>query len=169
MRSAGPSPSAARYLSVEDRAFLASVARKTWQYFDTFAGPEDHWLPPDNVQVVPEQTVAHRTSPTNIGMALLATLAAHDFGFIDADDLARRIDATLTTVESLERFEGHLLNWYDTRTLAPLPPSYVSTVDSGNLAGALLTLSVALRRAAAGRVGRSCTRPVRRHELRLPL
>jgi cyclic beta-1,2-glucan glucanotransferase len=133
-------------LGVEDQAFLASVARNTWQYFETFAGPEDHWLPPDNVQVVPEQTIAHRTSPTNIGMALLATLAAHDFGFIDTDSLARRIDATLTTVESLERFEGHLLNWYDTRTLAPLSPLYVSTVDSGNLAGALLTLSVALRR-----------------------
>ena len=77
-------------------------------------------------------------------MALLATLAAHDFGFIDTDDLARRIDATLTTVEGLERLEGHLLNWYDTRTLAPLLPAYVSTVDSGNLAGALVTLSVAL-------------------------
>src|SRR5205823_8224579 len=85
------------------------------------------------------------TSPTNIGMALLATVAAHDFGFIGTDDLVDRLDATLTTVESLERFEGHLLNWYDTRTLAPLAPAYVSTVDSGNLAGALLTLSVALR------------------------
>src|SRR5205814_3402891 len=97
-----------------------------------------------------ELTVAHRTSPTNIGMALLATVAAHDFGFIDTDDLARRIDATLTTVESLERVEGHLLNWYDTRTLQPLPPAYVSTVDSGNLAGALLTLSVGLRQLAKG-------------------
>src|SRR4029450_10669437 len=88
----------------------------------------------------------HRTSPTNIGMALLATLAAHDFGFIDTEELSDRIGATLTPVESLERFEGHLLNWYDPRTLAPLPPAYVSTVDSGNLAGALLTLSVALQR-----------------------
>src|SRR5260370_19262386 len=78
-------------------------------------------------------------------MALLATVAAHDFGFIDTDDFADRIEATLTTVESLERVEGHLLNWYDTRTLAPLPPAYVSTVDSGNLAGALLTLSIGLR------------------------
>ena len=118
------------------------MARKTWRYFETFVGAEDHALPPDNVQLVPELTVAHRTSPTNIGMALLATLAAHDFGFIDTDELADRIDATLTTVEGLERFEGHLLNWYDTRTLAPLPPAYVSTVDSGNLAGALVTLSV---------------------------
>ena len=106
-------------------------------------------------------------------MALLATLAAHDFGFINADDLAGRIDATLTTVESLERFEGHLLNWYDTRTLAPLAPAYVSTVDSGNLAGALLTLSVGASEATLrprtqpGRLAAAA--PVRRHELPLPL
>src|SRR5437867_5460768 len=78
-------------------------------------------------------------------MALLATVAAHDFGFIDTDEFADRIEATLTTVEVLERFEGHLMNWYDTRTLAPLPPAYISTVDSGNLAGALVTVSVALQ------------------------
>jgi cyclic beta-1,2-glucan synthetase len=133
-------------LGAEDRDFLESVARRTWRYFETFIGSEDHALAPDNVQLVPELTVAHRTSPTNIGMALLATLAAHDFGFIDTDDFADRIDSTLTTVESLERFEGHLMNWYDTRTLAALPPAYISTVDSGNLAGALVTLSVALQR-----------------------
>src|ERR1700694_2570300 len=125
------------------------MAQKPWRYFETFIGPEDHALPPDNVQLVPELTIAHRTSPTNIGMALLATVAAHDFGFITADDLADRIEATLTTVESLERFEGHLMNWYDTRSLAPLRPAYISTVDSGNLAGALLTLSVALQRLSA--------------------
>ena len=141
-----PVPTRHAVLGTEDREFLQSVALKTWRYFETFNGPEDHALPPDNVQLVPELTVAHRTSPTNIGMALLATLAAHDLGFIDTDDLANRIEATLTTVESLERFEGHLLNWYDTRTLAPLAPAYISTVDSGNLGGALLTLSVALQR-----------------------
>jgi cyclic beta-1,2-glucan synthetase len=140
-----PVPTRRAALGAEDRAFLQSIARKTWQYFETFIGSEDHALPPDNVQIVPEVTVAHRTSPTNIGMTLLATLAAHDLGFIDADGLADRIDRTLTTVESLERFEGHLMNWYDTRTLAPLPPAYISTVDSGNLAGSLVTLSVALR------------------------
>ena len=148
-----PVPTRRAVLGPEDREFLQSVALKTWRYFETFVGPEDHALPPDNVQLVPELTVAHRTSPTNIGMALLATLAAHDFGFIDTDDLAARIDATLTTVESLERFEGHLLNWYDTRTLAPLPPAYISTVDSGNLAGALVTLSVALQAVALQRRG----------------
>ncbi len=82
-------------------------------------------------------------------MSLLATLAAHDFGFIGTDELVERTDATLTTVERLERCEGHLLNWYDTITLAPLQPAYVSTVDSGNLAAALLTLSVALQRLVA--------------------
>jgi len=144
-----PVPTRRTVLGPEDRELLESVARKTWGYFATFVGPEDHALPPDNVQVVPSLTVAHRTSPTNIGMSLLATLAAHDMGFIGTDELAARTDATLTTVEGLERFEGHLLNWYDTLTLAPLPPAYVSTVDSGNLAGALLTLSVALQRLAA--------------------
>ena len=140
-----PVPTRRAALSAADREFLEAIARKTWRYFDTFMSPEDHALPADNVQLAPSLTVAHRTSPTNIGMALLATVAAHDLGFIGADDLAARIDATLTTVEGLERFEGHLLNWYDTRTLAPLPPSYVSTVDSGNLAGALLTLAVAMK------------------------
>jgi cyclic beta-1,2-glucan synthetase len=144
-----PVPNRRPTLGVEDRDYLKSVALKTWRYFDTFVRPEDHALPPDNVQLLPAVTVAHRTSPTNIGMALLATLAAHDLGFIDDDGLAERIDATLTTVESLERFEGHLLNWYDTRTLAPMPPFYVSTVDSGNMAGALVALSIGLRRLAA--------------------
>ena len=141
-----PVPVRRAVLEADDRDYLRSVALSTWQYFETFVGPDDHALPPDNVQMVPELTIAHRTSPTNIGMGLLAAIAAHDFGFIDAAGLASRIDATLTTVEGLERFEGHLLNWYDTRTLAPLAPAYISTVDSGNLAAALLTLSVALRR-----------------------
>ena len=140
-----PMPTLQATLSSTDRAYLKTIAKKTWAYFDTFAGAEDHFLPPDNVQVLPDITIAHRTSPTNIGLGLLATLSAHDLGLIDSVDLVRRIDDTLTTVERLERFEGHLLNWYDTRTLAPLPPAYVSTVDSGNLAGALLALSVGLR------------------------
>jgi cyclic beta-1,2-glucan synthetase len=134
-------------LGPEDRAFLGRVARDTWRYFEAFMGPEDHGLPPDNFQQTPEPRVSHRTSPTNIGMGLLATLAAHDLGFIDTDTLSARLDATLTTMEGLERFEGHLLNWYDTQSLAPLPPRYVSTVDSGNLAGALMTLAAGLRQA----------------------
>jgi cyclic beta-1,2-glucan synthetase len=135
-------------LSSADMAYLREVAQKTWAYFDEFAGPEDHFLPPDNVQLGADLRIAHRTSPTNIGLGLLAALAAHDLDLIDRLELVRRIDGTLTTIERLERFEGHVLNWYDTRTLAPLLPAYVSTVDSGNLAGALLTVSVALREVA---------------------
>jgi cyclic beta-1,2-glucan synthetase len=140
-----PVPERRRELDPEERAFLERVARETWRYFEAFMGPEDHGLPADNFQETPEPRVAHRTSPTNIGMGLLATLAAHDLGFIALDVLARRIDSTLTTIEGLERFEGHLLNWYDTKSLAPLLPRYVSTVDSGNLAGALMTLAEGLR------------------------
>ncbi len=140
-----PMPGRRAALSPADGAYLREIARKTWAFFDRVAAADDHFLPPDNVQVGPELTIAHRTSPTNIGLGLLATLAAHDLGFIETAALIDRIDRMLTTVERLERFEGHLLNWYDTRTLAPLPPAYVSTVDSGNLAGALLTLSVGLR------------------------
>ena len=134
-----------RALAERDRDFLREVARKTWRYFESFAGPEDHGLPPDNYQEAPEPSVAHRTSPTNIGMGLLATLAALDLGFIQTEELIERIDAILTTMEGLERFEGHLLNWYDTQSLAPLAPRYVSTVDSGNLAAVLLTLAEGLR------------------------
>ncbi|MEO7190356.1 MAG: glucoamylase family protein [Vicinamibacterales bacterium] len=132
-------------LSEPDRTYLDGVARTTWAYFDTFVTADDNDLPPDNVQVGAALTIAHRTSPTNIGLGLLATLAAHDLGFIETSDLVQRIDRTLTTVDRLEHFQGHLLNWYDTRTLAPLPALYVSTVDSGNFAGSLLALSVALR------------------------
>ena len=99
--------------------------------------------------MTPNAVVAARTSPTNIGMGLLATLAAHDFAFVTTDELIDRVNATLTTVEGLQRYEGHLLNWYDTETLAPLTPSYVSSVDSGNFAGALVVLSAGLERLSA--------------------
>ncbi|HEX2798632.1 MAG TPA: glucoamylase family protein, partial [Thermoanaerobaculia bacterium] len=138
-----------RELSPADRELLLAVARKTWRYFETLAGPEDHGLPPDNLQEEPTPVVTHRTSPTNIGMGLLSTLAAHDLGFLPADAMLERLERTLTTVEGLERHEGHLLNWYDTRNLSPLFPRYVSTVDSGNLAGALLALAEGCRRLAA--------------------
>ena len=132
-------------LSAGDREFLLAVARRTWGWFATFMGPEDHGLPPDNHQEVPDPKVAHRTSPTNIGMGLLSVLSAHDLGFIDTGELLERVDAALTSMEGLERIEGHLYNWYDTLSLAPLEPRYVSTVDSGNLAGALIALTEGLR------------------------
>jgi cyclic beta-1,2-glucan synthetase len=132
-------------VSADDRAYLRTIAQRTWSYFEEFVGAENNFLPPDNIQVSPVLTVAHRTSPTNIGLGLLSTLAAHDLEFIDTPGLLRRIDETLTTVERLDKYEGHLFNWYDTKTLAPLSPAYVSTVDSGNLAGALVTLAVGVR------------------------
>jgi cellobiose phosphorylase len=139
-----PVPPPSLELRAEDRRYLRQVARRTWRYFEAFAGPQDNGLPPDNMQEVPEQRVAHRTSPTNIGMGLLATLTAHDLGFIRTRELADRTEAALDTLDKLEKHEGHLLNWYDSQTLAPLAPRYVSTVDSGNLAASLITLAAAL-------------------------
>ncbi len=120
--------------------FLRKIARKTWAYFETFVGPEDHWLPPDNYQEHPVAVVAHRTSPTNMGLALLANLTAYDFGTISCGRMLERSAHTLETMAALERHQGHFFNWYDTLSLKPLPPRYISSVDSGNLAGHLLTL-----------------------------
>ncbi len=127
-------------LSAGQLRFLRILARKTWAFFDSFVGPADHWLPPDNVQEQPIAVIAHRTSPTNIGLALLSNLAAYDLGYLTTGRLLERTAQTFATLDLLERFEGHFYNWYDTETLKPLPPTYVSTVDSGNLAGHLLVL-----------------------------
>ncbi|MHC5352222.1 GH36-type glycosyl hydrolase domain-containing protein [Metapseudomonas furukawaii] len=128
----------------EDLRFLRNLARQTWAFFDQHVGPEDNWLPPDNLQEHPTATLAHRTSPTNMGVAILANLAAYDFGYLSAARLLRRTERTLASMAGLDRHRRHFYNWYDTRTLQPLPPQYVSTVDSGNLAGMLLTLSPGL-------------------------
>jgi len=135
-----PSPE----LSETQRIFLRTSARRTWRYFADFVGPDDNWLPPDNVQEYPARAIASRTSPTNIGMALLADLSACDFGYIGVGELLQRVGHTMTTMERLERYHGHLFNWYDTRSLQPLGSRYVSSVDSGNLAGCLLTLQAGL-------------------------
>jgi cyclic beta-1,2-glucan synthetase len=131
-----------RSLRPDERARLRRTARSTWRYFETFVNEADGWLAPDNFQEGENGEpgrVARRTSPTNIGMSLLSTLAAHDLGYIPTDQLLARLDAMVRSIEGLERFQGHLLNWYDTATRAPLLPRYVSTVDSGNLAASLLT------------------------------
>ncbi|MFL6661331.1 MAG: GH36-type glycosyl hydrolase domain-containing protein, partial [Rhizobacter sp.] len=125
-------------------AQLRLLARRTWAFFDTFVTEDDHFLPPDNVQEHPVERVAHRTSPTNIGLSLLASLAARDFGYITTAQLVARTAATLDTMDRLQKYKGHWLNWYDTRSLQPLRPAYVSSVDSGNLAGHLLTLRAGL-------------------------
>jgi len=127
-------------LTTEQSRFLGRIARKTWAFFETFVGPQEHWLPPDNYQEYREGVVAHRTSPTNMGLALLANLSAHDFGYIPAGQMLERTRHSLETMAELPRYRGHFYNWYDTRSLQPLHPAYVSTVDSGNLAGHLLTL-----------------------------
>lgn len=137
-------------LRAADKRLLRLVARKTWRFFDQLVGEEENHLPPDNFQEEPRGVVAHRTSPTNIGLYMLSTLAAHDLGFIPMGDMLQRLTLTMDTLDKLPRRDGHLLNWYDTQTLRALAPEYVSTVDSGNLAGYLWTLSVAcgeLRRA----------------------
>jgi len=139
----------ARELGADDRAYLREVARDTWRYFERYVGPADHHLPPDNVQLDPHLIVAHRTSPTNIGLYLLCCGVARELGFIGTRDMLARVEATLATVESLRSHDGHLLNWYDSSSLAPLAPAYVSTVDSGNLAGHLWALAGACRAAAA--------------------
>ena len=136
-----PLPPPALPLSVPDRQFLAAAARRTWRYFEEYVTARSNWLPPDNVQMNGEAVVAARTSPTNIAMALLSDLAACDFGWCSVARLVDRVGRTFDTVGGLERHRGHLFNWYDVHTLAPLLPRYVSTVDSGNLVGSLLVLS----------------------------
>jgi len=127
-------------ISPEQKNYLRELARKTWAFFEDLIGPEDNWLPPDNLQQYPIPVVAHRTSPTNIGLSLLANLTAYDFGYITTGRLLQRCNLTLDAMEKLERYQGHFYNWYDTNTLRILNPKFISTVDSGNLAGHLLTL-----------------------------
>jgi cyclic beta-1,2-glucan synthetase len=143
----------APHVNEEDRDYFLGVATSTWRYFDRFTTAAEHHLPPDNVQFTPDPRVARRTSPTNVAMGLLATLAAYDLRIIDLASLITRTRQTMTTLEAMERHEGHWLNWYDTETLSPLQPAYVSTVDSGNLAGAFVTLAAGLREFAEGADG----------------
>jgi cellobiose phosphorylase len=147
-RLSSPTRESAFAPSAEQLRFLRLLARKTWAFFDQYVGPEDHWLPPDNVQEEPRPAIAHRTSPTNMGMSLLAHLAAHDFAWLSTERLLCRLAASLDSMNGLERHRQHFYNWYDTQTLEPLRPHYVSTVDSGNLAGLLLTLSTGLTQLA---------------------
>jgi cyclic beta-1,2-glucan synthetase len=132
-------------VSAADARALRWVARRTWRYFETFVTADDQMLPPDNFQEDPRPVVAHRTSPTNIGLYLLSAVAARDFGWSGTLDFIERVEATFATLNRLERFRGHFYNWYDTRDLRPLDPRYVSTVDSGNLAGHLIALANACR------------------------
>lgn len=127
--------------SPEDARALRLIARRTWRFFETFVTTHDHMLPPDNFQEDPSPVLAHRTSPTNLGLYLLSTASAYDFGWVGVVDTIERLEATLSTMGTLARFRGHFYNWYDTTDLRPLDPQYVSTVDSGNLAGHLIALA----------------------------
>ena len=131
--------------SAADTRALRLVARRTWRYFETFVTADDQMLPPDNFQEDPRPVIAHRTSPTNMGLYLLSAVSARDFGWLGTSDFVSRVESTLATLSRLERYRGHFYNWYDTRDLRPLDPRYVSTVDSGNLAGHLIALANACR------------------------
>jgi cyclic beta-1,2-glucan synthetase len=146
-RRISESPPAAGRLpaSAEDRLGLRLVARRTWRYFETFVTDADRMLPPDNFQEDPRPVVAHRTSPTNMGLYLLCAVSARDFGWLGTLDSLERLEKTLATMQHLQRFRGHFYNWYDTRDLRPLDPQYVSSVDSGNLAAHLATVANALQ------------------------
>ena len=135
-----PALSVHRPLAASDRQTLRLIARRTWRFFETFVTAADHMLPPDNFQEDPLPVVAHRTSPTNIGLYLLSVAAARDFGWIGTRETVERLEATLKTLSELERCRGHFYNWYDTLDLRPLEPKYISSVDSGNLAGHLIAL-----------------------------
>ena len=128
---------------------LRKIARRTWRYFEEYANAKNNYLAPDNYQEIPYKGIAPRTSPTNIGLGMLATLSAHDFGFIGLQETLLNIERTVNTVEKLDKWHGHLLNWYDTRTLIPLKPRYISTVDSGNYVCYLITLSEGLKTLAS--------------------
>ena len=139
-RRAGSQP-----LAIADARALRLIARRTWRFFETFVTAEDHMLPPDNFQEDPKPGLAHRTSPTNLGLYLLSAIAARDFGWTSTHETVDRVEATLETMNRLELFRGHFYNWYDTRDLRPLDPKYVSSVDSGNLAGHLIAFANACR------------------------
>ena len=136
-----PPPPAGRFPPSEaDLRRLRLTARRTWRFFEAFVTPADNMLPPDNFQEDPE-AIARRTSPTNIGLYLLSVAAARDCGWLGTAEAVERLEATLSTMGRMARFRGHFYNWYATQDLRPLDPPYVSSVDSGNLAGHLIALA----------------------------
>ncbi|MBE0501011.1 MAG: glycosyl transferase [Desulfuromonadales bacterium] len=132
-------------ISAQDRDYLRRLTRRTWRYFDDFVNDDTCWLPPDNYQVSHQDQVAMRTSPTNIGLWMLSLLGAHDCGYIGVRTLVDRLSATMLTLVKLEKYEGHLLNWYDLSDLHPLEPRYVSSVDSGNFLSSLWVMEAGLK------------------------
>ena len=150
-------------LSVEDKSYLLLSAKKIWSFFEDFCTAEDNFLPPDNWQERPPIGIAHRTSPTNIGLCLLSCLSAIDLNIAKPQAALGIIQNILTSLRRMQKWNGHLYNWYDTRTLKPLHPAYVSTVDSGNLAACLIILREALLEYECADLSASCD------ELLLPM
>jgi cyclic beta-1,2-glucan synthetase len=135
-------------VSLQDTRALRSMSRRTWRFFEKFVSDVDHWLPPDNFQEDPKPVIAHRTSPTNIGLCLMSNFCATDLGWIGTEEALERLEASFHTLGQLELYRGHFYNWYDTVRLQPLEPKYISSVDSGNLAGHLLVVARACRDAS---------------------
>jgi cyclic beta-1,2-glucan synthetase len=136
-------PPERKLMSADDVQLARLVARRTWRFFEAFVGAEDNWLPPDNFQEDPAAVIAHRTSPTNIGLLTLATVSAHDLGYVGSLEFLERLELTFASLAKMGKLHGHFFNWYDTKTLQPLQPQYISTVDSGNLAGHAIALKQA--------------------------
>ncbi|MEA5013302.1 MAG: glucoamylase family protein [Candidatus Limiplasma sp.] len=134
-----------QYMTEYMREELKRLASSTWLFFDTVVTEQEHFLPPDNVQIEPNKGVSHRTSPTNIGLYLVSLIAAEKMGLIPPDDMAERISQTLDVLEALPKWKGHFYNWYDTRNLLPLRPLFISSIDSGNLAACLLCCAQGVR------------------------
>ncbi len=139
--SGSPTRTTERPLAPDDQRTLRLLARRTWRFFETFVTADENALPPDNFQEDPKPVVARRTSPTNVGLYLLSCVVARDFGWAGTAATVARLEATFATLRRLDRFNGHFYNWYDTRRLTALEPAYVSSVDSGNLAGHLIALA----------------------------
>lgn len=127
-------------MMLDEREYVRALAYDTWRFFELVVQKEENWLPPDNLQVDPPRGIAHRTSPTNIGLLLGSTLVARDMGYLTTTELMDRLEHTLDSLETMQRWQGHFYNWYDTCSLEPLLPLYVSTVDSGNMVAYLLTV-----------------------------
>jgi cyclic beta-1,2-glucan synthetase len=140
-----PIQSKEEVLSPRAEQTFRNIALRTWMFFETYVGPEDSWLPPDHYQESPRGVIAHRTSPTNIGLYLLSTISGYELGYVTSIDLIYRVQQTLETIGKMEHYRGHLYNWYDTQSLIPLPPRYISTVDSGNLVACYIALNTRLQ------------------------
>lgn len=135
-------------LSKDEVSYVKDIAKRTWEYFSNYMNKENSYLPPDNYQENRREKLVHRTSSTNIGLGILSIISAYDLKFISLEDAVIKLENSLYTIERLEKWNGHLFNWYDTKTLLPLRPKYVSTVDSGNFVGYMYTLKAFLEEKA---------------------